>query len=213
MGIKQYWEAVKGFIERHPNGKLLLLALIGLVGLFLFAMGFSLFRIGRVNINPVQGISIFGIFYLIAQFCERVTELFSDTILRDSAITIDDNTTKIEDIKKKIDEELKNQKPDMHAIRVDEKEISRLNKQSDHEGMKRAVALWLLASFFGVVFTAFTFGLFRMVGVQCNACIPPPWDSYITPHALDSFISGIIIGGGTKPLHDIISYIESQKNA
>lgn len=208
MDIKKWWE---GYWERHPLRCFVILIAI----LYLAAFLFSFLRIKDIIINPMEGISIFAIFYFIAQFSERVTEPFSNIIFENSPIKIEKNKRKITAFEMKINEALKIN-PDADVQEWEEK-IEKLSKENSDESNKRIVMLWFVASFIGVVFTAVTFGLFKIVGAACNSCIQPnswyplSWNSFFfNPHVLDSFISGMIIGGGTKPLHDIISYIEKQ---
>ena len=83
---------------------------------------------------------------------------------------------------------------------VDPREIKDEKDDILKENMKtrRKNRLWTFSSCLGVIFTYFSVGLFGLVGISI-------W------RFLDSLFSGIIIGGGTKPLHDLITYLEKQK--
>ncbi len=71
----------------------------------------------------------------------------------------------------------------------------------DYKGWKdnkKIGGLWLIASFFGIVLCWFlNIGLLKTIGI-------------IIPDSSDYILSGIVIGSGTKPLHDIIAYIENK---
>ena len=62
------------------------------------------------------------------------------------------------------------------------------------------VLVWGIATFLGIVVSGWIgLGLLRSVGVQS------------APHVLDIIVTGLAIGGGTKPLHDLISNLQASK--
>jgi len=65
----------------------------------------------------------------------------------------------------------------------------------------RTISLWFFASALGVILSYLTVGLFQMVGVVFAGS---------GGHAVDAWLSGVIIGGGTKPLHDLIGYLQAK---
>ena len=68
---------------------------------------------------------------------------------------------------------------------------------------RRTVGLWFFASALGIILCYSTVGFFQMVQITFNGA-----GTY--GHALDSVLSGVIVGSGTKPLHDLIGYIETK---
>lgn len=200
-GIKAWFEREKGDLE------IIIIAIVYLIILFVTAIiGPS--KAPHPPTTTVQNVSIFAIFYLIAQLSERVTELFSNILGGGSAENVDEYKTKIDILKNAINKNIENRAEkdsfdfdflDKSPLKEQIEKIKDLNKKIDHESRERAIGLWALASFIGVVFTSQTAGLFEIIGVN------------LVPHTLDSFFSGIIIGGGTKPLHDLITYIESKR--
>ena len=71
----------------------------------------------------------------------------------------------------------------------------------EEERANSAVIMWALASFLGVLISAFLgLGLLHTVGVQDA----PKW--------LDVVVTGLAIGGGTKPLHDLIGNLQASKD-
>lgn len=185
-------------------------AIFYLIFLFVIAIIFSS-GVHHPLTTIIQGISIFAIFYLIAQLSERVTELFSNISLAGNAA----NQTRIDILKNAISKIIENNKADLSIEFIDKPpikemidEVNSLNKKNDHESTERVIRLWFLASFIGVVFTSYAVGLFEIIGLNL-----PHFEIIglkLLPHTLDSFFSGIIIGGGTKPLHDLMSYIEKK---
>ena len=182
---------------KHPGQKNALTAILGVVGLGIVAFAGSLFQVSFSTTPTLPGIDIFAAFYIVAQLSERLTEVFSDVVADGSAKEVDEWKEKIDLDRSRI----------ASAITADatadvdkwQNEIDDLEKKSRYAGNWRAIALWIVASLIGVLFTSLTLGFFQLIGLT--------W----IPHNLDAFLSGIIIGGGTKPLHDFISYIAKQK--
>jgi hypothetical protein len=96
----------------------------------------------------------------------------------------------------------------------DKEEESRLARYQgllDKLQAKRTIAFWGLTSLMGMILSYFTSGLFEIVGATFQTIVIA--GANITGHAIDSILSGMIIGGGTKPLHDLIGYLESAKQS
>jgi hypothetical protein len=196
---------LREWFEKHRDIEFLLYAIGSLIFLYVVAIYCSPLE-APYKATPMQNISIFAIFYLIAQLTERVTYLFSNVLGGRNPQKVDKNKSRIEFLKSAIDKTIENNKENLSKDYLDSQpikgmigELNDLNDKNNHESTERAIRLWLFASLIGVLFTSHSVGLFEIIGVK------------LVPHPLDSFFSGIIIGGGTKPLHDIISYIENKK--
>jgi hypothetical protein len=158
-----------------------------------------------VTIQLKEGISVFAVFYLMAQFIERVVEPFSEikrpmkekTDPKKKANTgaLFSDTERIKILRKEVD------------ITPDEEKETELDKLD----AKRVIAMWGLTSFLGILLCYFTVGLFEVVGVSFHSLAVA--GRTITGHTVDSILSGMIVGGGTKPLHDLIGYIEKAQSA
>jgi hypothetical protein len=74
------------------------------------------------------------------------------------------------------------------------------DKEKEDEQKPRTFSLWCFASFIAVIMCYFTAGLFQLAGVPFAT----------GGHAVDSVLSGAIIGSGTKPLHDLIGYLQGK---
>lgn len=180
---------------------LILLAIVLVVSLSLAGRG------PVVIIQLKEGVSVFAVLYIMAQFIERAVEPFSekklpkkDTTAKPEANTraLFSDTDRINILREKVD-----RTPD------EEKELE--EKELDKLVTKRVIAMWGLTSFLGILLCYFTVGLFEVVGVHFQPLAIA--NSTITGHTIDSILSGMIVGGGTKPLHDLIGYIEKEKNA
>jgi hypothetical protein len=169
----------------------------------------SLARIGPfVTIQLKEGISVFAVAYLMAQFIERAIEPFSEMKLqpKESKDTTDktnyralfSDTDKIRSLRVDITEP-----QDAKAKEKKQKALEKLEK-------KRSIAMWGLASLLGILLSYSTVGLFEIVGVNFQSLAVG--GSAITGHTVDAILSGMIVGGGTKGLHDLIGYFEKEKN-
>ena len=66
----------------------------------------------------------------------------------------------------------------------------------------RLISLWLIASGIGIFLCYISVGFFQLMGVSFLS-------GYLVPgHFLDAIVSGIVVGSGTKPLHDLINLID-----
>jgi hypothetical protein len=140
----------------------LVISVVIVVILYLAGIGTQI----HIPITSVSGVSIFAIFYLMAQFDERVVEPFSNI-------------------------------PQLFGGHDEAKK--------DDKNKARAVSLWCLASGIGIILCYLTIGLLQVVGVSFAL-------STNGGHFWDAIISGVIIGGGTKPLHDLINLFDTSSS-
>jgi hypothetical protein len=151
----------------------------------------------------VDEISIFATFYILAQAIERILEPLSELPpFSDGKIKIDDSERKIKDYQNIIDKQTQTfPSYDVVKATIDKCEIVIKTEEDAISVLKsnRMFGLWLIASIFGVILCwVFKIGFLETIG----ATIPYTWTW------LDYLVSGIVIGSGTKPLHDIIAIIE-----
>jgi hypothetical protein len=69
----------------------------------------------------------------------------------------------------------------------------------------RFISLWCIASGLGIILCYFTVGLFQVVGISFAV-------SAAGGHFWDAILSGVVVGAGTKPLHDFINLIDKSGN-
>jgi len=138
-----------------------------------FVWGAAYFGLGSLVKQPIPaitGVSLFAVFYLMAQFDERVVELLSNL-------------------------------PGFGESQKDKvakgKTLTKPEQELQHA---RTVAIWCFASTIGIVLCYLTIGLFQMVSVVFTE----------GGHSVDAILSGVIVGSGTKPLHDLVGYIETK---
>ncbi len=167
------------------------------IGGIALAVLFSLAHLEPWIKNPtqlVQGVSIFAVAYLEAQFVERIVEPFSvqggkkakqGTRSADNVLPFG-NWREIDKLE--------------HKSTLTEPKSERLTALN----AQRMFSIWGFSSALGIVLSYLTVGLFAIVGITFRGDL--------MGHAIDAILSGVIIGGGTKPLHDLIEYLQAPKS-
>jgi len=161
------------------------------------------FGVGSVLKNytvTAASVSIFAIFYLLAQFDERLVEPFSN--LWAFGYSSSDKSADLSKKDQGSDPSTTNQGSDPSKANQssDSKEK---NPYDDARKEARVVSLWCFASGVGIILCYFTVGLLQVLGT-----IP----SSNLSHLGDAILSGVIVGGGTKPLHDLINLFDNSSS-
>jgi hypothetical protein len=159
---------------------------------------------GKRVYSPPDGVSIFALFYIAAQAIERLLEPLSSFYGRTkasaeagaalpAAATANARYTKSEAVKER-DKALAFN--DATTAAADAAWWQEMVDQI----RRNTTTLWAVASMLGMI-AAGWLGLLLLHAVKApNA---PRW--------LDIILTGIVIGGGTKPLHDLIGNIQNAK--
>jgi hypothetical protein len=138
-----------------------------------------------------EGIAMFGLFVLAAQAIERLIDPFTafDGWMKEAIKTRD---TKCAAAKS-------NPTDDTAAA------AAASQATVDEKKMGRAFFWWAVATVIGLIVSR-ALGLYIAGAVvDTNGGVPPEW--------LDLLITGLILGGGTKPLHDLTSQLEKSKES
>ena len=140
---------------------------------------------------------MFATFYILAQIVERIIELVSEVgYLGKHKTEIEKGKRKIEYYQKIIEKKLE-KNPDINAIETESNEIEKIEKGKRDLEMCRIASLWLFASLLGIaVCWVANVGFFKTIGIT------------ETVTSWDKLGSGLLVGSGTKPLHDLIAKIE-----
>lgn len=140
------------------------------------------------NYTPAfTGVSIFAVLYILAQFVERVVDPFSNTKYF-GQLEQDDAGGKAAGGKA-----------------AEGKAAGAKANSDDKYKQARIASMWCFASGVGIILCYVTLGLLQVIGY------PSATTSYPT-HLGDAILSGIIIGAGTKPLHDLINLFDNSSN-
>jgi hypothetical protein len=140
--------------------------------------------------TPAEGISVFAPLYIVTQAIERFIEPFS-TYLGAAKPEGETKNIRQPEAMEAVYSAIKAGEPDVAAKRQWLVDRIRRNK---------AVIAWGLACFLGMTLCGL-FGIFflRLAGFAG------------VPEEIDIIVSGIAVGSGTKPLHDLISNMQKAK--
>jgi hypothetical protein len=152
--------------------------------------------------TPASGISVFAPLYILAQAIERVIEPFTSLI--PSKAPDDKGKDKNDHPIAKgtsVRKDVAAHNVNLALVDGDAKQASDWQATVDQIRENTAVIAWTTASVLGMALCGL-FGLFmlRLVGFTD------------VPKQIDIIISGIAVGSGTKPLHDLISNLQEAKN-
>jgi hypothetical protein len=158
------------------------------------------------------GISVFALFYVVTQGIERLLEPFARLWdgTREPAGQRDAAAVEAEQHKAA---------GEMAAAVAKLDTVAEKQADVDRRRANRTIVLWAVASVLGMLLSG-VLGLYllHVVGLQDDLV---GIDGRITAglgspaglrHALDLLVTGLAVGGGTKPLHDLIQNIQEAKN-
>jgi hypothetical protein len=158
---------------------------------------------GKRVYHPPTGISIFALLYIVAQALERLLEPLSSFYGRTKATAEAGTTipaaatasryTKSQAVKERDKALAANSAATAAADAAWWQELV-------DQIRRNSTTLWAVASMLGMVVAGWL-GVLLLRAVNENNA--PRW--------LDIIITGIVIGGGTKPLHDLIGNIQNAK--
>lgn len=141
--------------------------------------------------------NVFAIFYVVAQVIERLVELLKIGLVKYDVIkaNIETSEVKIEKLKSLIEVDCKKE------IDLTEhyKTLNALIKEKNIMDNKMIWDFFIYTSILGILTTyIFNISFLSLLEVKVNP-------------TLDLIITGLVIGSGTKPLHDLITYIQKPK--
>ena len=160
---------------------------------------------GHDPFTPAAGISIFALLYIFAQALERLLEPFARFVGAEAPdVTGEaDGPERVDNreaVKQRVDkrEAVKQRNLSLEARHAEN--AAKWQAAIDLVRANAAVALWAAASVLAILASAWLgIRLLTLVGVS-------------EPHVfVDVLVTGLVIGAGTKPLHDLIKNIEKSK--
>lgn len=195
-----------------PDWYVVALAMGGTMAVWLLSLLIN--RGDKVVVAPstAAGLTIFAAFFVAAQGIERLLEPISDYLFP----TEPDVATSLKDAEAAVDHAFAayNDAARAGAQQADTQRLEALNKtaeeklklaantkaQKDRRHGNRAVVFWAIATSIGILASA-SLKLYLLSRIGLAA----------PPRALEILATGLIIGAGTKPLHDLVSLIEAKK--
>jgi hypothetical protein len=158
------------------------------------------------------GVSIFALFYVVTQGLERLLEPFARLWDGTREPAAQRDTAAVE-------AERHMAAGDAAAAKESLATVAERQAAVERARSNRTVVLWAVASVAGMVLSG-VLGLYLLhaVGLQddlvgIDGRLADGWGSAAgLRHALDLLVTGLAIGGGTKPLHDLIQNLQEAKN-
>ncbi len=154
---------------------------------------------------PRPGISLFAVFYIVAQALERLAEIIKLILPGIGAAKVgQDKKTKSQAVaerNKTLAEIINKAQPAVRAdLETAMKGLAEKQKTVNTVRANRTVLLWAINSAVASLAAGY-FGLFLLQVVGMSR----------VPDFVDIAVTSLVLGGGTKPLHDLISNIENSK--
>ena len=169
----------------------------GAIGLYLVDEGLYVFK-------PNPGISMLAIFYVFAQALERVTEMVSLVV---PAAGCTRSSFGAHRVTKRTATEARDSKlaralsaPDVHTV----SDAARAQGDLDRIRLNRTLLGWTFTSAVAMI-GAGLLGLRLIDTISSTSNSAPVW--------LDLVVTGLVLGGGTKPLHDLIVSLQDTRRA
>jgi hypothetical protein len=142
--------------------------------------------------------NVFAVFYVVAQVIERVLEF-----IKNSSGVYDETRANIETAERRIEDQKKIIERAREAGEDLEKHYGKLNellKAKNKMDNKMVIDFFVYSSGLGILVCWLLHVRFlTLLEVPAH-----PW--------LDTLITGLVVGSGTKPLHDLIKYIEKARS-
>jgi hypothetical protein len=137
-----------------------------------------------------EGLSVLVLLYVLAQVIERVLE---------PAVRLTVPDKKVKDRDAAVAVAASDPQNDGKA-----KIAANAQRDVDAERATVSVAVWAAATFLGMMLSAVS-GAYLLTALGVNGLGDKPW--------IDIVVTGLAVGAGTKPVHDLISRIDAAKNA
>lgn len=184
----------------------LVLALVAIAAVFAAsAIAVRLWRdtgfAGASPAKPVEGLTIFGVFFVAATALERLLEPLASLLgnqTKKEAATAKEAAQKKTDLAGAVPGAL-NLRADAQAAAKDAADAQATDEVAVNN---RKILFWALASILGIgASSSMKLYLLTTTGIAA----PSRW--------MEVLATGLIVGGGTKPLHDLVELISAKKDA
>jgi hypothetical protein len=144
-------------------------------------------RVEPTAFKPAQGISVFALLYVLAQGLERLMEPLASWV----GSTESETVARDQAIARAL---TTGTKDDVEAAAATQARL-------DQKRANRAIGLWATATVLAMLGSA-ALGVYLLTILGAQD----------VPRSLEIAITGLAVAGGTKPLHDLISSLETKKN-
>jgi hypothetical protein len=166
---------------------------------------------GQAPAQPLEGVTIFAVFFVAAQALERLMEPLSKVILPKETVenkkekeekALKDEVNQIAADRAEAEEGVQGTPPSTAEAERKAQELAKTRAQADARQKKRVILFWGLASVIAMLASA-TMKLYflKTVGIANST----RW--------IEILATGLIIGAGTKPLHDLVKAIQAKSES
>jgi hypothetical protein len=189
-----------------PNGWLILLCYV--LVLLASLLAYLLAKEPEIVIKIDEGFSVFAVLYIVTQAIERFLEPIASTRL----LGADEVERAKADAKRKADALGAKLSPVTGPATEADVEEAAAEKQGADTRLQqlqanRKILLWAVASVLGLGAAV----LMNLTLIESIASVTKSGAAAGWFERVDVVITGLAIGGGTKPLHDLIAGLESKK--
>jgi hypothetical protein len=169
----------------RPDGVVVVIGVSSVVIGLLVSWGINL-AIEPTAFRPAAGISVFALLYIAAQGLERLMEPFASWV----------GSTEVEVVAR--DQAVA--RALTTSTELDVAAAATAQAELNKKRANRGIALWAVATLLAMLGSAIM-GLYLLQIVGATN----------VPRVLEIAVTGLAIGGGTKPLHDLIASVETKK--
>jgi hypothetical protein len=160
-------------------------------------------------VNPIPftvpaGVGVFAVFYAVTQGLERLLEPISALVYKTNDAVTDRNRT--------LAQALSTSPTGNRQTAI--QEAAAAQATLDQRRADRAVIFWAVATVLAMAVSA-ALGLYLLhaVGLPEGSWRGGPFSAQGLRRWVDLLVTGLAVGGGTKPLHDLISNLQASKEA
>lgn len=184
----------------YPEATYLILAAVALLaGAVLGTLAYDNWGAG-VGFKPPEGVGIFALFYIMAQGIERIQEPFTPFVTAKK--TGEDGRTTQRRAKAELESSVASAEAakTLDSATAAAKTVANKKRTVDQVRANLTVLLFGSSALLAMLLSSYLkAGLLRTIGVSGV----PVW--------IDVVVTGVVVGAGTKPLHDLISNLKESK--
>ena len=173
--------------------------LVALVG-----CGVLNWRLNPVPYTVPAGVGVFAVFYAVTQGLERLLEPISALVYKTKDAVTDRNRTLAHALSM----------PPADDRQTAMEKAAAAQSRLDQQRADRAVIFWAVATVLAMAVSA-ALGLYLLhaIGLPEGSWRGGPFSAQGLRRWVDLLVTGLAVGGGTKPLHDLISNLQASKEA
>jgi hypothetical protein len=186
-----------------PRGAVVWVSL-AVIAVALVGCGVLNWRVNPVPFTVPAGVGVFAVFYAVTQGLERLLEPISALVYKTNDAVTDRNRT--------LAQALSTSPAGNRQTAI--QKAAAAQATLDQRRADRAVIFWAAATVLAMAVSA-ALGLYLLhaVGLPEGSWRGGPFSAQGLRRWVDLLVTGLAVGGGTKPLHDLISNLQASKEA